>query len=156
MFFPYGNTNAAGQQFFASPVYPNVSSYSSTGNHRHGNVALGYNSYYTPFYPIPSNILSSVTHINGPTPLIPSRPLSMLPSQHSSLGLSTIENDVERNQNLNIQECPSPTINRTNTPPYTIDSNYDHMDLKTDKRSLSTSSFVSHSGEKKKICNENI
>ncbi|CAF0731817.1 unnamed protein product [Rotaria sp. Silwood1] len=154
MFFPYGNTNATGQHFFAPAVYPNVSPYPSTGNHRHGNVGLGYNAFYNPFYPTPNNILSPATHITNSAALIPPRPLMPTPLlssqqlQHSSIGSPTIGNDVERNKNLNIRECQSPIIDQTKqakNPIVIVDANSNNTEPRTRKNSSSASSFISRS-----------
>jgi len=125
MFFPYGNANTAGQQFYAPAVYPNVPTYSSTGNHRHGNFGLGYNPFYAPFYPTPNNMITPATHITNTPALIPPRPLMVPPllpaqHQHSSAGSSIIGNESERNKNLNIRECQSPIINQTKKEKKTI------------------------------------
>ncbi|CAF2748841.1 unnamed protein product [Rotaria sp. Silwood2] len=154
MFFPYGNANATGQQFFASAVYPNVSTYPSTGNHRHGNVGLGYNTFYNPFYSTPNNILSPVTHVTNsavlipPHPLMPTRLLSSQQLQHSSIGSPTAGKDVERNKNLNIRECQSPIIDQTKqakTALMIVDTNQNDTYLRPRKDSSSASSFISRS-----------
>jgi len=162
MFFPYGNATTAGQQYYAPAVYPNIPTYSSTGNHRHGNYGLSYNTFYTPFYSTPNNILTPATHITNSSALIPPRPLmppSMLPiqqqqqhqQQHSSAGFSSIGNDNERNKNLNIRECQSPVINQTKKEKKTlqiVDPNDINTDLKIHEDSSSTSSLISNAGNK--------
>jgi len=158
MFFPYGNATTTGQQYFAPAVYPNIPTYSSTGNHRHGNFGLSYNPFYTPFYSPPNNILTPATHITNSSALIPPRPLmppSMLPvqqqQQHSSAGFPNIGNDTERNKNLNIRECQSPIINQTKKekkPLQIVDPNDINTDLKIHEDSSSTSSLISHAGNR--------
>ncbi len=160
MFFPYGNANTAGQQYYAPAVYPNIPTYSSTGNHRHGSFGLSYNTFYTPFYPTPNNILTPATHISNSSALIPPRPFMPHPilpvqqqqqQQYSSAGLSSIGNDTERNKNLNIRECQSPVINQTKKekkPLQIVDPNDINTDLKIHEDSSSTSSLISHAGNK--------
>jgi len=167
MFFPYGNANIAGQQYFAPAVYPNVPAYSSTSNHRHANFGLGYNAFYTPFYTTPNNILPPATHSTNSSALIPPRPLMapapllpLLPQQqqqqqqqqqHSSAGSAIIGNDSERNKNLNIRECQSPVINqpkKEKRPLQIVDPNDINNDLRIRKDSSSTSSLTSHSGKR--------
>jgi len=161
MFFPYGNANTTGQQFFASAVYPNVPAYPSTGNrHHHGNFGLGYNTFYGPFYPTPNNILPPAAHVTNSPALIPTRPLMgppLLPlqqqqqPQHSSATSSIIGNDNERNKNLNIRECRSPTKNQTKKEKkilQIVDPNEINADLRIREDSSSTSSVTSHSGKR--------
>jgi hypothetical protein len=159
MFFPYGNANTAGQQFYAPAVYPNVPTYPSNGAQRHGNFGLSYNTFYAPFYPAQNNILSSATHITNSTALIPPRPLMVPPflplqqqrqQQRSSASSSIIGNDTERNKNLNIRECQSPVLNQTKKekkPLQIVDPNDINTDLRIRKDSSSTSSLLSQSGK---------
>ncbi len=162
MFFPYGNANPTGQTFFGPTMYPNVSAFPSNGNHRQGNYGLSYNTFYTPFYHTPNNILPPVTHLTNSSALIPPRPL-MGPSliappqqQHSLVGSSMIVNDTERNKNLNIRECQSPVINQTKREKKSlqiIDPTDNNSSVRIRKDSSSTSSLTSHPG--KRISKEN-
>jgi hypothetical protein len=158
MFIPYNNGNTAGQAFYASAVYPNVSAYPSADNHRHGNLGFGYNTFYTPFYHPSNNILPSGPHVTGPQSLIPLRPLMPppLPSpappqqQKPSIWPSFIPNDIERNKNLNIRECQSPIITkpkREKKPLQIVELNDNNTDLKIHTDSSSTSSLISHPGK---------
>lgn len=156
MYFPYGNANTAGQQYFAPALYPNVPAYPSTGNHRPGNFGLGYNTFYASFYPTQNNLLSPATHITNSPALISPRPLMMPPiipisqQQHSSTGSSITGNDNERNKNLNIRECQSPIPNQTKKekkPLQIVDPNDLNTDLKLREDSSSASSLISHSGK---------
>ncbi|CAF1099857.1 unnamed protein product [Adineta steineri] len=155
MFFPYGNGNVPAQQFFAPTIYPNVSAYPSNGNHRHGNFGVGYNAYYTQFYPTQNNILPQATHVTNPSVLISQRPLMphSLPAiqqqqqqQHSLTTYSTKGNDNERNMNLNIRECQSPVINETKTAQIIdLNDNNNNTSVRVRQNSSSTSSLRSHS-----------
>lgn len=162
MFFPYPNTNTGGQAYFAPNVYPNVPTYSSTGNHRHGNFGYTYNPFYAQFYPSANSLLPAttttttahLTNSGAATTLIPTRPLMIPPllpiSQQDSSTIRPLmnENENERNKNLNIRECQSPVLDqtrRTREPFRIIDPT--NTIFKSDEHSSSTSPLVSHAGK---------
>lgn len=158
MFFPYANTNTGGQAYYTPNVYSNVPTYSSTGNHRHGNFGYTYNPFYAPFYPSANSLLpatTTTTHLtNSAAAVIPTRPLMMppllpLPQQDSSTTRTLMnENESERNKNLNIRECQSPVneqTKRSREPLKMIDPT--NTISKSEEHSSSASPLISHAGK---------